>query len=64
MDAGHIRRVLGWAVSDGVKKDLATRALHARAPWKAVFSIRITAPTLSLQLSEEVAGLSTAFNPA
>ena len=25
---------------------------------------RITAPTLSLQLSEEVAGLSTAFNPA
>ena len=46
------RRVVGWAVSDRMKKDLAIRALDR--------AVRLRQPILFLRLSEKAAGLWSA----
>ena len=61
----HSRRVVGWAVSDRMKKDLAIRALDmaVRLRGSAVWlhlSFRSRQPILFLCLPEEAAGLRPA----
>ena len=58
----HSRRVVGWAVSDRMKKDLAIRALGnggaaASAARGLHFPLRSRQPILLLRLSKEAAGL-------
>jgi transposase InsO family protein len=53
-DRAASRRVVGWAVSDRMKKDLAIRALDMavllRNPPQAAFSIRIAAANIASML--------------